>query len=91
MFVASPAGNGPDCHRTWEAIYLKVIPIVLKSEIDEIFKMLPIYVIDTWDELLNLTELDLLNIYNNLINRDPSKAYADYWINLIERHRFEFK
>lgn len=27
-FVLSPPGNGPDCHRTWEAIYLGAIPIV---------------------------------------------------------------
>ena len=26
-FVASPEGNGVDCHRTWEAFYLNVIPI----------------------------------------------------------------
>lgn len=30
-FVISPPGNGPDCHRTWEAIYLGVVPIVLRK------------------------------------------------------------
>jgi hypothetical protein len=29
-FVLSPPGNGPDCHRTWESIYLGAVPIVLK-------------------------------------------------------------
>lgn len=24
-FVVSPPGNGPDCHRTWEALYLGAI------------------------------------------------------------------
>ena len=28
-YVLSPPGNGPDCHRTWESIYLGAIPIVL--------------------------------------------------------------
>ena len=27
-FVASPSGNGLDCHRTWEALLLRSIPIV---------------------------------------------------------------
>ncbi len=27
-FWLSPRGNGIDCHRTWEALYLDVIPIV---------------------------------------------------------------
>lgn len=27
-YVISPPGNGPDCHRTWEALYMNAIPIV---------------------------------------------------------------
>lgn len=30
-FCASPPGNGVDCHRTWEALYLGVIPVVTSS------------------------------------------------------------
>ena len=30
-FVISPPGNGIDCHRNWEALYLGCIPIVLDS------------------------------------------------------------
>ncbi|MEI6396960.1 MAG: hypothetical protein WCO48_02735 [Candidatus Taylorbacteria bacterium] len=30
-FIASPRGRGLDCHRTWEAIYLKAVPIVLRD------------------------------------------------------------
>jgi len=30
-FCASPPGNGVDCHRTWEALYLGVIPIVVPT------------------------------------------------------------
>ena len=38
MFVASPAGNGLDCHRTWEAMYLGVIPIVEDNYMHRYFK-----------------------------------------------------
>jgi hypothetical protein len=31
-WVVSPPGNGVDCHRTWEALYLGVTPIVQSSE-----------------------------------------------------------
>lgn len=31
-FVLSPPGNGPDCHRTWEALYLGAIPVVLETQ-----------------------------------------------------------
>lgn len=53
-FVLSPPGNGVDCHRTWEAIYLGAIPIVLKkcwpfSHID-----LPVLVVDDWSDIPKL-------------------------------------
>jgi hypothetical protein len=30
-WAVSPPGNGVDCHRTWEALYLGITPIVLKT------------------------------------------------------------
>lgn len=50
-FVISPRGNGVDCHRTWEALYLKTIPIVKRSLHMNDFCDLPIYFIDDWSEL----------------------------------------
>lgn len=32
-YCVSPPGNGLDCHRTWEALYLGVIPIVSESPV----------------------------------------------------------
>lgn len=49
-FVVSPNGNGVDCHKTWEALYLKTIPIVTKSTNIEHYKELPIIVINDWSE-----------------------------------------
>jgi hypothetical protein len=53
QFIASPEGNGPDCHRTWEALLLGVIPIVTRSPLIESFVRLglPLLVLDTWEEL----------------------------------------
>ena len=41
-FTISPDGNGKDCHKTWEALYMKSIPIVTKSHFAEKFKKLGI-------------------------------------------------
>lgn len=64
-FVASPPGNGIDCHRTWEAIYLKTIPIVKRSVMTEYFKSLglPIILIDNWNEILKMNDVYLENKY----------------------------
>ncbi|GEM_PF-1938263 len=53
-FVISPNGNGVDCHRTWEALYLKAIPIVTKSYVTIHYKHFPIIILDSWDDYKDL-------------------------------------
>ena len=58
-FCICPEGNGLDTHRVWEALYLKTVPIVLKSVHSEIIKnttRLPMVLLDNWDDF-NLDEL----------------------------------
>jgi len=50
-FVISPPGNGPDCHRTWEAIYLGAIPIVKRNFWPFRNIQLPVAVVDRWDQM----------------------------------------
>lgn len=50
-FAFSPRGNGIDCHRTWEALYLRTVPIVKESIHMNSFRDLPIYFIKNWDEV----------------------------------------
>lgn len=52
QFVLSPDGNGLDCLRTWESLYLGCIPVVKRHAFSEYFaKFLPIIVVDNWDEV----------------------------------------
>ena len=55
-FTVSPVGNGLDCHKTWESIYMKSVPIVTRWHGVEKFKEMgiPILIIDDWSELKNL-------------------------------------
>ena len=50
-FVISPRGNGVDCHRVWEALYLRTIPIVKRTVQMKEFDDLPIYFVDNWSEV----------------------------------------
>lgn len=82
MFVASPAGNGPDCYRTWEAIYLGVVPIVERTPMNEFYASLglPILIVDSWAEAKAWDESFLEQNYQKIMaNADTSAAYADYW------------
>lgn len=85
MFVASPAGNGIDCHRTWEALYLNCIPVVVDPLFYNRFPSFPGLVLDCWGDLLSYTTSDLSSIYQHrlsmLIHYSP--LWLPYWIDLI--------
>jgi hypothetical protein len=50
-FVISPRGGGLDCHRTWEALLLRSIPIVKRSLLDPLHEAFPIAIVDDWHEI----------------------------------------
>ncbi len=69
-FVLSPAGNGYDCHRTWEAMYLGAIPIVRKLHWPFVGFPLPVLVIEEWDELLAIDLTSVRVIQNSTWSED---------------------
>ena len=73
-FVLSPAGNGLDCHRTWEALLMGAVPIVLRSSLDSLFINESVLVVDKWDQL-NLEYLEKA-IYHPILSE---KLLAEYW------------
>lgn len=81
-FILSPRGAGEDCHRTWEALYLDMIPIVLSSSINELYEDLPIVVVDGWDDI---NEEFLNNKFEEISKKKQNneykmeKIYLDYW------------
>ena len=78
-FVISPPGNGIDCHRTWEALYVGCIPIVIKN-----------YIYNQWSNLPILQVEDFSHINSSVLNKflDKSfkldKMYIHYWRDVIK-------
>ena len=66
QFVLSPPGNGADCHRTWEAIYLGAIPIVHKDFWPFSHLDLPVLVVDDWfnvpQQIQDFRSLRIMNV-----------------------------
>lgn len=56
-FVLSLAGNGLDCHRTWEALYLGSIVVTKRSPLDPLHAGLPVAIVDDLVELLDPANL----------------------------------
>ena len=94
-FWLSPRGNGIDCHRTWEALYLDVIPIVWNSSLNVLYENLPVLIINDHREL-NETFLreKLKEISTKKATKNGTYQYEKlrnaYWRRLIlskSRHR----
>ncbi|MCA9770368.1 hypothetical protein KC460_03290 [Candidatus Dependentiae bacterium] len=87
-FTFSPPGNGLDCHRTWEALYVGSIPIVKRSLMDAVFDDLPVIIIDDWAQV---TKEFLESEYQKmqLKSCNMEKLYADYWFDLIKNLQYE--
>ena len=61
-FAICPEGNGTDTHRFWECLYLKTIPICLKSPVTVYYsKMYPVFLLDDWSDF---SSTDLTYFYN---------------------------
>ena len=82
-FVLCPQGNGVDCHRIWEALYLGCTPIVLESKTTSYFEGLPIIRINS---LYYVTEGILMEILEKTkdINKNYDKASISYWAQRIK-------
>ena len=50
-FALSPPGRGLDTHRTWEALMVGTIPIVIRSPLDSMYDKLPVLIVDDWSVL----------------------------------------
>jgi hypothetical protein len=52
-FCICPEGNGVDTHRLWEALYVKTIPIVIKSDFTDVLLQnnIPLVVLNDWSDL----------------------------------------
>jgi hypothetical protein len=86
-FVLSPPGNGLDTHRTWEAMYLGVVPIVKDSVAMRSFERLglPVWIVQSWDELRSLSEEDLDSHYQERQRKfEAPPLFMDYW-NMVIR------
>ena len=81
-FCICPEGNGFDTHRLWESLYLKTIPIVVKSDFTSILEKnnIPIIILNSWDDF---DENEL--IYNiSLFENDNYKRIINFSCNYLQ-------
>ena len=83
VFIVSPPGNGIDCHRIWESLYLRTIPIVKYHESFSQFKHLPIFFVNDWGEVTIKNLENNIDIFNKVDFNNIQELTINYWSKLI--------
>ncbi|MCF7865667.1 MAG: hypothetical protein K9M11_04135 [Candidatus Pacebacteria bacterium] len=89
-FIISPRGEGIDCHRTWEALYLGLFPIVTECPNTNSFVRagIPLFPLKSWENIGSVNQTELVDFYNkNMDKLNHPAAFIDYWIDLIHKKR----
>lgn len=82
--VLSPPGNGIDCHRTWEAIYLGAVPAVLSAYSPPgLFDDMPALRIDSFEELIYMSDSEIDLAFETTAQRSVEKCFMPYWVTKI--------
>lgn len=84
-FVVSPHGVGLDSYRTYEALYLGSYPIVKKSSLDEMYKGLPVLIVDSWSEITPKL-LDATYVRFRSMSFDYQRLFKWYWFKKFRSH-----
>ena len=87
-FEASPHGNGLDCHRTWEALILRTIPIVKESSLDSMYEGLPVAIVRDWAEVTPERLAAWRDEFAPWFDRPlPPRLFSNYWIRLFHSYK----
>jgi hypothetical protein len=83
-FCVAPSGNGLDTHRTWEALYLRTVPVVTRSALTDEYPDLPIVVLDDWADFRTVSFSP--DLYERLMERwDPADLRVDPFMTSLRR------
>jgi hypothetical protein len=77
-FMVCPIGNAIDCHRNWEVLYLKRVPIMKKNKyLEELFYDFPVLFVNEFSEITEELLIKNDDLYNEAlkINYDKLDLY----------------
>jgi hypothetical protein len=81
-YVASPPGNGIDCHRTWEALCVGTVPLIADNYLSNHFKKLgvPLIAVNSWENVPPDKD-------RPVIQGQVDQVKFDYWKDAVYKHK----
>jgi hypothetical protein len=81
-FMICPIGNAVDCHRNWEVIYMKRVPVMKKNKyLEFLFKDFPVLFVNDYNEVTEDLLLKKNYLFEKSINLDINELDLDFLFN----------
>ena len=88
-FTMCPMGNAVDCHRNWEVLYMKRVPIMKKHKaLEKLYDNFPVLFVNEYSDITQKLLMDNDHLYQASINMDMSSLDLDVLFNRII-HKFK--
>ncbi len=93
-FEVSPRGNGLDCFRTWESLFLQTIPIVKTSTLDPLYvdEGFPVAIVDSFEEITTAKLRDWREELGHKFTLEMSqKLTVDFWRERVRKVQQKYR
>jgi hypothetical protein len=87
-FVVCPIGNAIDCHRNWEVLYMRRVPVMKKHPyLQKLFENYPVLFVDKYSELSENLLIENDNLFLRIQEMDLSKlTLTNFFTNIINEY-----
>lgn len=87
-FMICPIGHAIDCHRNWEVLYMRRVPVMISNDyLFNLFKDYPILFVDSWEEVTEDLLVQNIHLYDRIQTIDLSNLdIVNMYNNCVTRH-----
>lgn len=86
-FMICPRGNAIDCHRNWEVLYMRRVPVMKRHPyLEVLFKDYPVLFVDNYSEITQELLIENDNLYQQAEEMDLTPLTLPYFFdNVVEK------
>ena len=89
-FVLSPRGNAIDCHRHWEVLYMRRVPVMKRHPyLEELFKDYPVLFVDKYSDITKDLLLENEHLFQQAQKMDlKGLTLRGFFDNIVNKYAF---
>ena len=90
-FILCPRGNAIDCHRNWEVLYMRRVPVMKRYEyLEELYKDYPVLFVDKYSDITKDLLLENEHLFQQAQEMDLTRlTLRGFFDNIINEYAHE--